>query len=163
MYKTRNSEAFLSFRLSGEAFAIDVSLIENILEASVMEKQPGSLSLFSGIIYNKDEAIPVADIKGRLGLQEKENTPQTAIIVVNVGSEDEPVHVGIITDVIRELLETDNQRLSSAFSPITGRYASYAGYAWHVNNKSVMILDIRKLFTETEVEYFKLFSEQPVT
>src|SRR5512145_2602815 len=98
-------ETFLSFKLSEEVFAINVSQVLNILEMNNITAIPKAPNYMKGVINLRGTVLPVVDLRIMFSLPEKETTVDTSIIVLNINLNDESVLVGILVDALREVLE----------------------------------------------------------
>lgn len=62
---------YLSFKLSEEVFAINVSKVLNILEVSKITKIPKAPDYMKGVINLRGSVLPVVDMRIKFGLPEK--------------------------------------------------------------------------------------------
>jgi purine-binding chemotaxis protein CheW len=145
----------LSFKLSEEVFAINVSKVINILEMSHITRIPKAPEYMKGVINLRGTVLPVVDLRIKFGLPEKENTVDTSIIVLNIDLNEEPILIGILVDSVREVLELKTEDISPA--PTIGvKYTSgFIEGMWRTGEKFVMILNIDKVFSTDEVIDFK--------
>jgi purine-binding chemotaxis protein CheW len=145
----------LSFKLSEEVFAINVSKVINILEMSHITKVPKAPEYMKGVINLRGSVLPVIDLRIKFGLPEIENTVDTSIIVLSIDLNEESVLVGILVDSVREVLELKNEEISKAPTIGTKYTAGFIEGMWRTGEKFIMILDIDKVFSTDEVIDFK--------
>ena len=148
-------ETFLSFKLSEEVFAINVSQVLNILEMSTITRIPKSPEYLKGVINLRGTVLPVVDLRIKFGLPEKQTTVDTSIIVLSVDLEGEAVLVGILVDAVREVLELKNSDIAPTPSIGTKYNSGFIKGMWRMNDKFIMILDIDKVFSTEEIIDFK--------
>jgi purine-binding chemotaxis protein CheW len=153
--KSLGVQTYLSFKLSEEVFAINVSKVINILEMSHITKIPKAPEYMKGVINLRGTVLPVVDLRIKFGLPEKEATVDTSIIVLSISLNDEPVLVGTMVDAVREVLELKSEDIAP--SPTIGaKYNSgFIDGMWRQDEKFIMILDIDKVFSTDEVIDFK--------
>lgn len=144
-------ETFLSFRLSEEVFAINVTQVLNILEMSPVTIIPKAPAYMKGVINLRGTVLPVVDLRIMFGLPEKETTVDTSIIVLNINLKGESVLVGILVDAVREVLELRNSEISPAPSIGTRYNSAFIKSMWRNDDKFIMILDIDKVFSTDEI------------
>jgi purine-binding chemotaxis protein CheW len=158
--KDSGVQTYLSFQLSAEVFAINVSKVINILEMSHITKIPKSPDYMKGVINLRGTVLPVVDLRIKFGLPEKEATVDTSIIVLSIDLGGEPVLVGILVDAVKEVLELKNSEIAP--SPTIGsKYNSgFIEGMWRMEEKFIMILDINKVFSTDEIIDFKEQTEQ---
>lgn len=148
-------DTFLSFKLSEEVFAINVSQVLNILEMSTITRIPKSPEYLKGVINLRGTVLPVVDLRIKFGLPEKQATVDTSIIVLSVDLEGEAVLVGIQVDAVREVLELKNSDIAPTPSIGTKYNSGFIKGMWRMNDKFIMILDIEKVFSTEEIIDFK--------
>jgi len=148
-------ETFLSFKLSEEVFAINVSQVLNILEMSTITRIPKSPEYLKGVINLRGTVLPVVDLRIKFGLPEMQATVDTSIIVLSVDLEGEAVLVGILVDAVREVLELKNSDIAPTPSIGTKYNSGFIKGMWRMNDKFIMILDIDKVFSTEEIIDFK--------
>jgi purine-binding chemotaxis protein CheW len=145
----------LSFKLSEEVFAIDVSKVINILEMSHITRIPKAPEYMKGVINLRGTVLPVVDLRIKFGLPGKEATVDTSIIVLSIDVTGEPVLIGTMVDAVREVLELKSGEIAPA-PTIGAKYNSgFIEGMWRLDEKFIMILDIDKVFSTDEVIDFK--------
>jgi purine-binding chemotaxis protein CheW len=148
--KDTETKTFLSFKLSEEVFAINVSKVINILEMSNITKIPKTPNYMKGVINLRGTVLPVIDLRIKFGLPEIEATVDTSIIVLNIGINGESMLIGALVDAVREVLELKTNEIAP--SPTIGaKYNSgFIEGMWRLEEKFIMILDIDKVFSTDE-------------
>jgi purine-binding chemotaxis protein CheW len=96
---------YLTFKLKGESFAIDVLRVREIIRTMAITAVPQMPAHARGVINLRGRIIPVVDLRLRFGLASIENTDHTCIIVVQVKSGgDKQVQMGIVVDDVEEVI-----------------------------------------------------------
>jgi purine-binding chemotaxis protein CheW len=144
-------ETFLSFRLSEEVFAINVTQVLNILEMSPVTIIPKAPGYMKGVINLRGTVLPVVDLRIMFRLPEKETTVDTSIIVLNIDLKGENVLVGILVDALREVLELKKSEIAPSPSIGTRYNSGLIKGMWRNDDKFIMILDIDKVFSTEEI------------
>ncbi len=153
--KDNGVQTYLSFKLSEEVFAINVSKVINILEMSSITKIPKSPEYMKGVINLRGTVLPVVDLRLKFGLPEKEATVDTSIIVLSIDLNGDQILIGTLVDAVKEVLELKNNEISPA-PTIGAKYTSgFIDGMWHIDDKFIMILNIDKVFSTDEVIDFK--------
>jgi len=96
---------YLTFSLSGEEYAIEVSKIESVLEYTKITPLPGTDGTIKGVINLRGRALPVVDLRMVLALEESDITLDTSIIVMFIESEGEILTLGGLVDSVKEVVE----------------------------------------------------------
>jgi purine-binding chemotaxis protein CheW len=155
-------QTYLSFKLSEEVFAINVSRVINILEMSNITKIPKAPDYMKGVINLRGTVLPVVDLRIKFGLPEKEATVDTGIIVLNIDLQEEQILVGVLVDSVREVLELKNSDIAPSPSIGTKYNSGFIEGLWRTDDKFIMILDINRVFSTDEVIDFKEHLDQVV-
>lgn len=95
---------YLTFRLGKEDFAIQVLKVREIVGIQDITAVPQMPGYVKGVINLRGKVIPVVDLRLKFGLEEREYTQRTCIIVVQVHHAGVPIQTGIIVDEVSEVL-----------------------------------------------------------
>jgi purine-binding chemotaxis protein CheW len=95
---------YLAFRLGKEDFAIQVLKVREIVGIQDITAVPQMPGYVKGVINLRGKVIPVVDLRLKFGLEEREYTQRTCIIVVQVHSGGVAIQTGIIVDEVSEVL-----------------------------------------------------------
>ena len=108
----------LSFNLNGETFAIEATVVQEILDLLPETHVPGSKPFVSSVINFRGKVIPLADIRLAFGMEVCEATIDSRIIVIELELDGEPTLIGIRTDRVYEV--TTLTRTASEPPPSVG-------------------------------------------
>ncbi len=91
----------LSFRLSGEEYAVMVDHVKEVLKNRDMTPVPNAPDYVLGVTGLRGEVLPVIDLCKRLGLPAGTRDDKSRIIVVSLNEEEAGIVVDRVTGVIR--------------------------------------------------------------
>jgi purine-binding chemotaxis protein CheW len=100
--ETREIE-MLSFRLSGEAYAVFVEDVREVLKVRDLTQVPNAPGYILGVTSLRGRMLPVMDLCMRLALQPAERDEKARIVVVSPDEEDVGLLVDRVTGVIKVL------------------------------------------------------------
>ena len=96
---------YLTFGLDGEAFALGILNIKEIIEVGTVTPVPLMPGFLRGVINLRGAVVPVVDLKARFGKPRTQVARRSCIVIVEaetgVGVQD----VGILVDAVHEVLE----------------------------------------------------------
>ena len=96
---------YLTFRLHGESYGIDVLKVREIIRLTKITAVPQMPAHVRGVINLRGKIIPVMDLRQRFGFSEVTNTDQTCIVVVHVKlGEGIGTQMGVIVDGVEEVV-----------------------------------------------------------
>lgn len=99
------SSQYLTFKIEGETYAVDVAGVQRVLEHSPVMKVPGAPPYMRGIMNMMGSVVPVVDLKQKFGMGQTEKTIDTCIIVLEVQSASGNTIIGALADSVDEVVE----------------------------------------------------------
>lgn len=145
------ADSFLTFKVADELYAVSVSKVLSILELTKITKIPRTPEYIRGVINLRGLVLPVVDLRIKFGLPATEFTTNTCILVLELILDQETVKLGGLVDSVQEVLEIEDKDILPA--PNIGQKfrSEFIEGMYKTENTFVMILDIEKIFTETEL------------
>jgi purine-binding chemotaxis protein CheW len=145
------SNAYLTFALGEEKFAIPVEHVQEVVELGQVTKVPYAPAYMLGIINLRGRVLPLLDTKLKLGLPAAERTQKSRIMVLDIQTDDKNLQIGALVDVAREVVEIPEKEIQDApefedlktTAPITGIVNDHGSIT--------MIMDIAKVFSVNEI------------
>jgi purine-binding chemotaxis protein CheW len=93
----------LTFDLNGETFALEASVVQEILDLVPETMVPGAPRFVGKVINFRGRVIPLADVRLPFGMESREPTIDSRIIVISLDFDGEAVLVGLLTDKVNEV------------------------------------------------------------
>ena len=147
--------SYLSFKIGEEVFAVHVNDVLNILEMTKITSIPKAPKYLKGVINLRGLVLPVVDSRLKFNMEEKEYTTNTCIIVMDLETNNELVHVGFIVDQVLEVLELESNQIEAAPSLGTSYKAEFITGMAKVGDEFVMLLNMEKIFSLKELNLLK--------
>jgi len=97
------SGQFLMLALADEIFALDATLIREILDPAPVAEVPGARPFLRGVINVRGKVVPIADLRVRFGMNATAFSPDTRFVVLEITLAGEPVTVAIIADKVHDV------------------------------------------------------------
>ena len=152
---TKNQDkvlTYLSFLLSDEYFAVDVTKVLTILEIKPITKVPNSPEYMRGVINLRGNVLPVIDMRIKFGMSPIVFTKNTCIVVLSIVIEDEPVQLGILVDAIDRVTEIKEKKIEPAPTIGTKYKTEFIQGLYKLKDGFILLLDIDLIFnSETEI------------
>lgn len=104
-------EMVLIFRLSGEAFAISVSWVHEILDPIPMTTVPNAAAYVPALVNVRGAIVPLIDIRHRLRMPPVTPGPASRLVVLELPVAGVPTRLAIMTDAVEEVTETGLEAL----------------------------------------------------
>ena len=101
------SAQYLTFMLAGEAFAIGILAIKEIIEYRGLTEVPTMPACVRGVINLRGAVVPVVDLLARFGRTPSAVGKRTCIVIVEVEveAEQERQVIGVVVDAVNEVLD----------------------------------------------------------
>ncbi|MBE0599993.1 MAG: purine-binding chemotaxis protein CheW [Burkholderiaceae bacterium] len=94
-------DMYLTFALAGEEYGINIGFVTEIAGMQRVMEVPDMPDFIKGVINLRGKVIPVMDVRLRFGMNEKEYSERTVIIVLDVND----VPVGLAVDAVSDVRE----------------------------------------------------------
>ena len=101
---------YMTFKLGGELFAINVFQVREVLEVLQITKVPTAPAYMRGVVNVRGQAIPVVDLRLRFGLPSTEDTVSTRVIVMELDIDGETAVIGGLADSVHRSHRTGARR-----------------------------------------------------
>ncbi len=98
---------FVVFTLAQEEFGIDIMRVREIKKLPRVTRLPNAAEYIDGVINLRGEVLPVIDLRSRFGMQRREATEETRVIIVEL----DRGKVGLVVDGVTEVLRTETAAL----------------------------------------------------
>ncbi|MGO9133297.1 MAG: chemotaxis protein CheW [Methylovirgula sp.] len=108
------SGQFLMLGLVGEVFAVDATMIREILDPVPVAEVPGAKPFLQGVINVRGKIVPMADLRIRFGMETTAVTPDTRFVVMEIELHGEPTTVAIVVEKVHEVTELSFDSMSKA-------------------------------------------------
>lgn len=100
-------EMVLIFRLSGEAFAIPVGSVHEILDPIPVTIVPNAAAYAPALVNVRGAIVPLIDIHRRLRVAPVVPGPTARLVVLELSVAGVPTLLAIMTDAVEEVVEGD--------------------------------------------------------
>lgn len=148
---TLESTQFLTFKLDGEVFAVDISKVREVLEFTTLTKVPRLPDYVRGVINLRGSVVPVLDLRRKFGMSRTEKTVNTCIIITEVAVGGDSVILGALVDSVQEVMEMEHNAIEPPPRIGTRLKAEFIKGMGKQNSGFVIILDIDQVFSEDEL------------
>jgi len=146
---------FLTFMLGKEIFAVDISTVREVLELTAVTRIPRTPKFMRGVINLRGNAVPVVDMRQKLGMSAQEDTVETCIIIVEIDFEGDITVMGALVDSVNEVFEMGEKDIEPAPKMGAAVDASYIKGMGRQDDDFIIIMDIGKIFSAEELAMAK--------
>ncbi len=142
---------YLTFCLGEELFALESSLVLEVLEVPAITRIPRVPEFLVGVINLRGNAATVVDVRRKFGMEPTRHTRDTCVIVVEREFEGERLAVGLLADSVREVMEIAPQDVLSPPEMGLSVDAAYLSGVARNGEDFLLLLDAHRLLSLEEL------------
>lgn len=142
---------YLTFKLDGDNFAVDVLKTREIVDLRAVTKVPQCPEFMLGVINLRGSVVPVIDLRLKFGMEKAEASQTTCIVVMDVLLNEESLIVGAMVDSVEEVLELDDTQIEPAPRIGTRLNSEFIRGMGKQDDQFLIILDIDRVFSTDEI------------
>ena len=150
---------YLTFRLGEESFGIDVLKVREILDYTDVTRVPRSPDYMLGVINLRGSVVPVVDLRKRFGITAGERSKDNCIIVLEISLGEELLKVGIIGDMVEEVIDLRSEQIEPPPKLGTQLQADFIVGMGKQGDDFIILLDIDKIFSGDELDLVQTIGE----
>ncbi|MBH9553235.1 chemotaxis protein CheW [Inhella gelatinilytica] len=142
---SKPSKQFLTFRIGGEEYGIDILKVQEIRSYENPTRIAHAPSFVKGVVNLRGVIVPIMDLRLRLNC-EAQYSSFTVVIVLNVGHRI----LGMVVDSVSDVLELEDDQVKPApdiAAAIDSRFVTGLG---KVGDRILILLDIQGMVTSPE-------------
>ncbi len=157
---------YLTFKLAEERYAINVAYIKEVLSVPRITKVPRMPDYMSGIINLRGSVVPVVDLCKKFGLGETTMGVDTGIIVSEILQNQEDgdgkiLTVGVFSDAVEKVITIEDENIEPPPKIGVAIDTAFIRGMGHVGDEFIIILNINRILTGTELETLQEELEGP--
>lgn len=150
-------EKFLTIKLNEDRFAINLTDIREVLPYSIPSTVPNMPAYISGLIHLRGFFLPLLDLKKIFFLPEQSINKRKKIVVTSIFKRI----VGISVDDAEDIITVEGGDIIPTPNLITHINSNYFLGGFYLNEKVILILDLKKIFTS--INLIKELSKGPIS
>ena len=143
---------YLTFKLGPEDFGIGILKVQEIIGMLAVTRMPRTPAYVRGVVNLRGKVIPVLDLRLKFGMETREDTERTCIIVVQLQSSGAEITMGIIVDEVSEVLDVAATQIEPPPSFGSSVDVSFIMGMGKVGQKVVQLLDADRILMRQELE-----------
>ncbi len=145
---------YLTFALGAEEYGLEILKVREIIGHMDITAVPQTPDYVKGVINLRGQVIPVVDIRSLFGMETKEITEETCIIVVEVLRENRKFNTGVVVDQVSEVLDIKGEQIEEAPQLGSSVNTDFILGMGKVNDAVKILLDIDKVLNCSGLNQF---------
>ena len=151
---------YLTFKLAGEVFALDISKVREVMDFTKVTKVPQTPDFMLGVINLRGSVVPVVDMRLKFGMTMTEKSVNTCIIIVEIELDGETTVLGALADSEQEVMDLDPDQIEPAPRIGTRLNTKFIKGMGKRDKQFIIILDIDKVFSLDELAMARDMGEE---
>jgi len=131
---------YVLFKLANEFYGLNIHNVETIEKILPITRVPYTENYVKGVINLRGNVVPVIDLRKRFGLEEREVSEESRIIIVKV----EDITIGMIVDASSEVIQFSEEEIEEA-PTLKNNDDNYIKCIGKKNDRIIMIVDLYKV------------------
>lgn len=134
------------FQLANESYGVDISKVQEIKAMAPITSVPRAPEFVEGVINLRGQITPVVNLHTRFGLEKREYSKETRIIVVNMDGD----WVGLIVDSVSEVMRLADDTIEHPSDLVATVDSDFIrGIAKVDEERLVILLDLDRMLHAT--------------
>jgi purine-binding chemotaxis protein CheW len=143
----------LTFRLNGVEYAVDVNIVETVVEHVDITAVPTSIAYLCGVMNLRGRVIPVMDLRRKFGMPPAPGTIVSSMIVFNVaGHSGKALAIAALVDDVSEVLAIEDVLIEAAATAGPSLWEPYVRGIVRLDERMIVILEVEGLFSLREID-----------
>lgn len=148
---TMETDQYLTFKLDDEIYALNISHVREVLDFTKISRVPRMPEFMCGVINLRGGVVPVVDLRIKFGMQEKEKTVDTCIIIIEITIGEEQTLLGIMADSVQEVMNLEPDQIQPPPKIGTRLKTEFIKGMGKKNDEFIIILECDKVFSSEEL------------
>lgn len=146
MTPSTSTTSIVVFRMGGEDFGTEISSVVEVLEYRQPVRVPRMPAFLEGVIYVRDEIVPVVDLRKRMEVAAAPPAADTRFLIVLIDQEP----VALLVDAVLEVTHLSGEQLSAPPAFFRGISAEYLQGLGKVRETVIIVLKLERILTSEE-------------
>ena len=146
------------FELSNEFYGVDISVVESIIKMQSITQLPQTPDYVMGVTNLRGSVLPVINLRTRFGMEEREDTRKTRIIIVTMGD----IKVGVVVDEVSEVLRVSDESIEPLPPMVSTVNSVFLKGIIRLEDRLVILLDPGKVLNAEEQRSLEALATQEV-
>jgi purine-binding chemotaxis protein CheW len=160
MEKEQLTTKILTFSMGSEYYGIQIEKVREIIRYENLTSIHDSQKYIMGVINLRGKIIPVMDLRLKFGLEFKEYTDKTVLIILEIQGNKGDYQMALSVDAVHEVVVPTGDDMEKTPGLGLNLKRDYLVGILKTQEKMIMILDINKIVMAEEIVDLKEVSKE---
>jgi len=147
---------YLTCFIEEQVYGISIVDVVQITGMQEITEIPEFPYYAKGVINLRGTIVPIIDLRLRLKKEGAQYDERTCIIITNI----EGLYIGFIVDSVNDVTNIFEDDISAPPQMGNGYVNTYITGIAKLNNEIVVLIDLKKVLNEKEIESFNMINEE---
>lgn len=144
---------YLTFTLEDIEFAVEVGVVETVVDYAGITSVPTSLDYVRGVMDLRGRTVAVVDLRRKFGLPDNEKAAASRVIVLTVSPDGVGREtVGALVDDVSEVISLTGDAAPQEGGERSEFWRRYVRGIARVEGRMIVLIDSRALFSPDELD-----------
>lgn len=153
MHAVEGDAQFVTLGIDNEVFAVPVEAVREILDVKPVVRLAGAPPYLAGLIDVRGSAVPVIDLRTKLGLPRVEPTENTRLLVLEVSVGGRDLVLALVTDRVFEVAGFPRVQIEPPPDIGLSWHSDYISGVCSRDESFVILLNLGRLFSSEEAAF----------
>ncbi|MFM2119146.1 MAG: hypothetical protein RL722_614 [Pseudomonadota bacterium] len=144
-------QQYLTFLLGGEAYAMDILRIKEIIWYGGVTEVPMMPACIRGVINLRGAVVPVMDLSTRFGRSSTPRSKSTCVVIIESDHGGDRLKMGVVVDAVQAVLEIPASEIEPAPSFGSKIRSDFIAGIGKVNGRFVIVLNPATVLSREEI------------
>lgn len=154
----QNEIQLVVFKLGAEEFGVDISQVREIIKTVDITRMPDTPEFVEGVINLRGAITLVMDLRKKLGITSEDFDKDARIVIIELESNI----IGMMVDSVAEVLRISSKDIDTETMNASQIGAEYIRGVGKLEDRILILLDLRRVLTGQEVAQVELVVEEEV-
>ena len=135
----------VTFRVAGQDFGFNIFQVERVLRYETPAPLPKAPDFLEGVLRYRGAAVPVIDLRKRLGVPAPHREDTRTIVL-----EWDGANIGVVVDAVTEVMRVAAAQVTPPPGIVKGLAAEYITGLVVTNGRTIIVLNTNKLLSSKE-------------
>ncbi len=139
-------DEMISFSIDEEEYGVSIQTVKEVIRIKEISRLPKTPSFVRGVINLRGDVIPIIDLRDKFGLEQREYTRMTRVIVAELDGRP----VGMAVDSASQVIRISSSDIVPPPQLVGGLSGEYLRGIGKLGEKLIILLNIDRILTAEE-------------
>lgn len=152
-------DQMISFNIGEDDYGVNIQTVKEVIRKREITRLPKAPAFVKGVINLRGVVIPIIDLRDRFGMEQRESTDMTRVIVAEVDGRP----IGMVVDSVSHVIRIAQDQIEPPPEMDGGISEEYLKGVGKVGEQLIVLLNIDKILSVAEKGELENIKEKAVS